>query len=418
MRNDHQKADRCFIVISDIEMSCGGQIDDFKHPHFLRDFILQYNQGVYEQLEVDLVFNGDTFDFLKTTVDEQSPHLIDEDAALRKLAIFEKAHEVFFEAIKEFLAFEGKQRRVHFITGNHDQELLFPQVQDRIIALCGNSGQIFFPGFQMRVGDMRIEHGSQKDDLFTVAPEKPFIEYKGKQILNLPWTSVTIVNAFIPYREEFAGLDRIKPKMDVFVHIPQFKEWMMSRLWSYWTNDYIKDYLKSSDPLKKISWSMIKEAFKRSLFFNPDLEMTNRYVKHLESLSDTRLLIIGHGHEPKIVGWGNKKMIQSSCFRDEFIMDKTGTRFTPIPKSYIEVLFKDNRVLTSNLLEVTGPEIDAQTYPLSMSEYAKIIDEKLKEMKKVEQVQMQESTSGISFPKIGFMDKRRTNNDELPSSRQ
>ncbi|MBG59785.1 MAG: hypothetical protein CMJ16_04935 [Peredibacter sp.] len=385
MINDVQKADRAFIIISDIEMSCGGEVDDFVHTRYLCEFISQYNQGPYQDKEVDIVFNGDTFDFLKTQIDHETPHLIDEDMAMEKLHQIETAHKEFFETLKEFVKHKNAARRIHFIVGNHDQELLFPRVQDRIVELCGNSGQILFPGFEMRVGDLLIEHGSQKDQLFEVPVDKPFLNYNGKKILNLPWTSVTIINTLIPYRSEFHALDRIKPKMEVFERVPELKEWMLGRLWNYWTNDYLKDYVRSSDPLKKISWSMIKEAFKRSLFFNPDVEVGEAFAKKLEREEHVKVTVVGHVHDPKIFCNGNRKVIQAGCFRDEFMLENGGSKYVPIAKSYTEILFKNNKTIASNLIEVSGPEIESWRYPLPLEQYREVLKEKLRIEKAVKE---------------------------------
>ncbi|MCO4754116.1 MAG: hypothetical protein KC478_06525 [Bacteriovoracaceae bacterium] len=397
MKNDVQKSDRAFIIVSDIEMSCGGEVDDFVHTSYLSEFISQYNEARYSNIEVDLVFNGDTFDFLKTQIDSPTPHLIDEAMALEKLAKIESAHAEFFKALESFVKHDGPARRVHFIVGNHDQEILFPKVQDRIVALCGNSGQIFFPGFEMRAGDLLIEHGSQKDQLFEVPPQKPFLNFNGKKILNLPWTSVTIINTLIPYRSEFHALDRIKPKMEVFERVPELKEWMLGRLWNYWTNDYLKDYVKSSDPLKKISWSMIKEAFKRSLFFNPDVEVGEAFAKKLEHEEHVKVTVVGHVHDPKIFCNGNRKVIQAGCFRDEFMLEDNGQNYVPIAKSYTEVLFKNNKTISSNLVEVSGPEIEKWRHPKPLEEYRKILQEKIS-VEKAQKAEEQLGAKALETP--------------------
>lgn len=178
---------RLVIVLSDIEISTGDKYDDCPHTEYLYDFITSYNHPQYENQELDLVFNGDTFDFLKTQIQGESPHIIDENVALQKLEIVEEAHGQFFKAIEEFVNFGNRSRRVHFIIGNHDPEILFPKVQNKIISLCGGSGQISFPGFELKIGDLHIEHGNQHDSLFMMDPKRPFLEHKGRKILNLPW---------------------------------------------------------------------------------------------------------------------------------------------------------------------------------------------------------------------------------------
>lgn len=386
MNGNYADADRAIIIISDIEMGQGGDCDDFPHTNALEQFISKLNQPPYDQMEVDLVFNGDTFDFLKTSIDGEYPHLIDEDVALKKLALIENAHQGFFKGLRSFLKWRGPSRRAHFLVGNHDQELLFPGVQDRIIGLCAHSGQVHFPGFELKIGDMRIEHGSQQDDLFEVAPSKPFLNHNGKRILNLPWASVTLINAFIPFHSELYELDRIKPKAKVFERLPELREWLMARLWNYWTKDYLKEYITFSDPLKKVSWNMLREGFKRSLIFNPDVSMGQKLYKELESNEDIKLHVLGHGHDPKLVSYGDRKIIQAGCFRDEFMLtegrgEEWEGEYKLIPKSYTEVLFKNNRAHSSNLREICFGECQTSRVPRSLGYYREYVKDMLKQEK-------------------------------------
>jgi UDP-2,3-diacylglucosamine pyrophosphatase LpxH len=370
--------ERLVVILSDIEMSSGDQYDDFPHTGYMSQFLDRYNQGNYTSQEIDLVFNGDIFDFLKMDVDGKFPHLIDSEVALHKLNRVRIAHADFFVAVEKFLSHGNRARRVHFITGNHDMELLFPEVQREIISLCGGSGQIFFPGFTLDIGDLHIEHGNQIDNLFAIDPGKPFLNYRGKKILNLPWATVTLLNAVLPNREDFYELDRIKPRNEIFDEIPSFKEFALSLLWNYWTGDYLKDYFRSNDPLKKVSWSMLKEAFKRSFFFfNADVELENLLHKKMEKSSEYKVYVLGHTHDPKLVSFGDRKIIQAGCFRDEFMMDSTHTKFTLIPKSYVEVRMKRNMVIATNMLEVEGPDIDPTRVPKSLHTYHDVLNQKL-----------------------------------------
>ena len=368
---------RLVVILSDIEISSGDQYDDFPHTTYLENFLGKYNLGSYLEQEIDLVFNGDTFDFLKMEVDGKFPHLIDDQIALKKLERVKYAHGAFFEGIKSFLSSGNKPRRVHFITGNHDMELLFPEVQRRIVGLCGGSGQIFFPGFSLDIGDLHIEHGNQIDNLFAIDPYRPFLNYKGKKILNLPWATVTLLNAILPHRDDFFELDRIKPRNEIFNELPSFKEFALSLLWDYWTGDYLKDYFRSSDPLKKVSWSMLKEAFKRSFFFfNADVELENELHQKMITTDQYKVYVLGHTHDPKLVSFGDRKIIQAGCIRDEFMLKKDGT-FSLIPKSYVEVTLENNLVTTTNLLEFSGPELLTERYPSSLSAYHDKLQRKL-----------------------------------------
>lgn len=363
------------IVLSDIEMGAGDEFDDFKHSPFLAQFIAQYNTPEFDETELDLVFNGDTFDFLKTDIDNTFPHLIDEQVAKQKLERIVSAHGDFFAAVNAFLTAGCRPRRVHFIVGNHDMELFFPLIQDRIVDLCGGSGQIFFPGFQLTLRDLYIEHGNQRDALFAVDPNAIFIKHEGRNVLRLPWATVTLLNAVLPCREDLYMLDRIKPRSLIFQLIPELKEYLLNRLWTYWTKDYIRS---SGDPLKRVTWPMVKEALKRSFYaFRPDVEIDQSLDELRKQNPHLRTFIFGHLHEASTRSDGNRKIIQSGCFRDEFMLLEHDMSYQPIPKGYVEVDFVDNKVSTVNVMEVVNPAITPAEFPQPLPEYYALFESRL-----------------------------------------
>lgn len=369
--------ERLVVVLSDIEMGNGKKVDDFLHTNLLVEFIRKYQAKEYKTKEVDLVFNGDSFDFLKTPVNGNFPHLIDADIALKKLEIISKAHKNFFDALGEFVESSTKPRRVHFVVGNHDMELFFPEVQNKIIQLCGGSGQIQFPGLTLTIGDLHIEHGNQHDSLFSLNPLQPFISYKGKDILNLPWATVTLLNAVLPLHDTFCELDRIKPRHEIFQKAPVFKEFLMGELWKYWTDDFVNDFIRSDDPLKKVSWSMVKEALKRSFFFNPDVEVGNLPVEIITKRTHANVYVIGHMHEPKLNSYGNRKIIQSGCLRDEYMMDEAGEVYTPIAKGFLEIHMKKNQVVRTIIDEIEAPKEMYNRMPKPIKFYARKVEKLL-----------------------------------------
>jgi len=365
---------RKVIILSDIEMGGGDKFDDFPHTDFLSEFLEGYNDESYLDVELDLVFNGDTFDFLKVDIGGAFPHLIDEHIALAKLSRISRAHHQFFKTIQNFIECGRRPRRVHFIVGNHDMELFFPKVQEKVIELCGGSGQIFFPGFQLTIRDLYIEHGNQRDTLFSIDPQSVFLEHEQRNVLKLPWATVTLLNAILPYREDLFMLDRIKPRHLLFEYIPELKEYLLGLLWRYWT----KDYIRSSDPLKKVTWSMVKETLKRSFYaFHSDLEIDRSLDAVRMQNPHLRTFVFGHLHEASCRSFGNRKIIQSGCFRDEYMLTEHDMAYSPIPKNYVEVDFLDNRVSTVHLSEIVNPTLKEQDYPQSLEYYCALIREQL-----------------------------------------
>lgn len=115
--------------------------------------------------DVELIINGDCFDFLVTSpYDTQGVTNI--AIATGKLERIITAHPAFFAALRQFVANEG--RHVTFIAGNHDIELAFAEIQQRItqeITGVAEHPAIHFcqSRFYRPLPGVYIEHGNQYD---------------------------------------------------------------------------------------------------------------------------------------------------------------------------------------------------------------------------------------------------------------
>ena len=114
---------------------------------------------------VELVINGDCFDFLVTTP-YTSDGIVDQPIALRKIEKIIAAHGPFFAALRSFITPPG--RSVTFITGNHDLELCFAQIRARVCAaITGqeSDARVYFcpTRFYRPLPDVYIEHGNHYD---------------------------------------------------------------------------------------------------------------------------------------------------------------------------------------------------------------------------------------------------------------
>ncbi len=115
--------------------------------------------------DVELVINGDGFDFLATPAYE-TKRITNAPIALEKLEKIITAHRPFFEALRHFIDRPG--RHVTFITGNHDLELCLQDVQGRIWEAMGlehlSSALKFCPTPSYRpLPDVYVEHGNEYD---------------------------------------------------------------------------------------------------------------------------------------------------------------------------------------------------------------------------------------------------------------
>jgi UDP-2,3-diacylglucosamine pyrophosphatase LpxH len=358
--------DRLVVVFSDIEMGAGGPYDDFPRSDFLADVIRGYGRDPYRWLGVDLVFNGDTFDLLKTSSRGGWPTYVTRDIAIDKMERVAAAHPAFFEAVRDHLKGDPGRRRAFFVVGNHDMELLFPEVQAVIRERLGNSQSVFFPGFDLNLGRLHIEHGNQLDPLFRIETERPFVTTKsGETVLALSWASVALLEVAIPLQPLFYHHDRLKPKELVLELIPEMKELLTNEFWTYWTRRYFRE-LFSGDPLKSVSWTMLKELVRRLVSWDVDVEMDDHLQRQMMESEAFELYLVGHQHEPGWWSHGHRKVLRTGCMRDEFMILERGRVQMPINKTWAEVYLRGEEVIRSSIVEHVAPERPPGTIPISI----------------------------------------------------
>ncbi|MFT4975098.1 MAG: hypothetical protein ACI8S6_000985 [Myxococcota bacterium] len=348
------RADHLIVAISDIEMGSGGPMDDFPHDEFLADLIRGYAEAAYDKLGVTLIFNGDTFDLLKTSLYGVFHRHITAALAVEKFTRIADAHPSFFEALRDFLDTSPGQNAVVFVVGNHDLELLFPEVQDCIRQRIGAPG-ISFPGFAIDIGNVRVEHGSQGDPMFRMDERVPFVLLNGEKILNLPWGCTSVIDVALPLQPYLYPLDRVKPRKQLLELLPEVRQLLVGAYWRYWTRDYLGDMLRGRDPIKRINWTMFRELVYRFGSRDPDLSVGAHYQRALMADRGHRLTVIGHLHSAGWWSYGDRKFLQTGCFRDEFMLTDPGRQLSLIPKVYAEIYMVGERLVRSQLVELIGP---------------------------------------------------------------
>jgi len=362
-------ADRMLVVLSDIEMGPGGPMDDFPSTDVLAEVLLSYNDGPFTHLPIDVIFNGDTFDLLKTPYEGRFPRHITSEIALGKMAPVYEAHRAFFDAVRGLLAHGPAERRVHFILGNHDAELAFPALQGFVREKCGGDPRITFPGFSLDIGKTRVEHGSQYDPMFRMDPVQLFVEYAGQTILNISWGAAALLDTVIPLRDTLFFHDRVKPREQLFKLMPEIRELLVERFWAYWLRDFWKGYFSRSDPTQQITWAMLKEVVWRFRSENPDVMPTNDVAQRLVTSDDFLLYVLGHRHQPEWTSYGDRKMLQAGCWRNEYMLLADGS-LRPIAKSYVEAYLRGGIPVTSHLVEVECPAAPPGYVPASILDVA------------------------------------------------
>ena len=220
------------VVVSDLHLADGDatfeQWGDAQQAAFERLLAATAPGGELASESVELIINGDCFDFLLAEPNLGAAPRTDVNMAHAKWTRIASAHEDWLRALRRFLERPG--RRLTFLLGNHDLELLYPSVRARIRSAIRSApgtvrfclGRAYAPA-----PDVHIEHGCQFDG-WNILPglwEKPEPPYTPAQLevgdargpaigpALLPWGSRYYTHVFLPYKHRFPYLDRMVPDL-------------------------------------------------------------------------------------------------------------------------------------------------------------------------------------------------------------
>ena len=115
--------------------------------------------------DLELIINGDCFDFLVVTP-YSVDGIVEVATALQKLEKIIAVHQDFFSTLRTFV--EAKGRIITFLAGNHDIDLCFAEVRERICTAITDHPTdervCFCPTrFYRPLPDIYIEHGNHYD---------------------------------------------------------------------------------------------------------------------------------------------------------------------------------------------------------------------------------------------------------------
>lgn len=203
-------------VISDLHL-CEAEPVNLKFPlwkkyktreFFFDDVFGEYLRHIVNMAngkEVELVLNGDIFDFDSIlSLPEEAPFRIDwlerkrglnpeEEKSVFKLDCILNDHAEWLKALSWFL--KGGHRVV-FVIGNHDLELYWPNAQARLLERLDLPMNLrenlrFCEWFYISNGDTFIEHGNQQDPYCRcMDPIAPFVLQYNKMEIRLPFGNV------------------------------------------------------------------------------------------------------------------------------------------------------------------------------------------------------------------------------------
>lgn len=220
------------IIISDTHIGAGGADMGNKLEDFISDEVFfQWIHGLIEESEqsnreMTLIINGDWIEFLQTpeaTYFKPTRHYstqaytnISEKASIQRLEVVHAGHPLVFQALADFIALGPPRRDLVILFGNHDPELAYPGVQERLLALLEAQGS---KRKLVRMGERRyledgvlVEHGNA----FTEAvnqftdPDHPF-DPKLKGRIERPPGSYVVTDFYNKIEWERPWIDGVHP---------------------------------------------------------------------------------------------------------------------------------------------------------------------------------------------------------------
>jgi UDP-2,3-diacylglucosamine pyrophosphatase LpxH len=228
-------ANKVKIIVSDLHLGAG--FFDLDKGNVLEDFIVdstfaRFLHEMKEESEIEgtdfeLIIGGDMIEFLQApAVDQFDPRKayppqnyrssLEEDSA-RKIDLIIRGHPMFFAALREFIKPANPQRKVTIIKGNHDVELYWPTVKERIRQAVYATGEeraklLAFEEVCVSREGIYVEHGNQYAEKVNRVDnfEEPLDPEREGQ-LAIPAGSQFVIEFFNQVEWEKWWVDSVKP---------------------------------------------------------------------------------------------------------------------------------------------------------------------------------------------------------------
>jgi UDP-2,3-diacylglucosamine pyrophosphatase LpxH len=213
------------LVTSDMHLSAGRFVEGIQNPHedFYFDnefceFLDFFSSGQYgSNCEVELILNGDVFDFLNVPTQGEFLDVVTSDIAVEKLKAILAGHPEVMDALRKFIALPGK--RVVYNVGNHDMDFFFPAVREEFCRALGGpnwSKEKVWVNTETEYleyeGGIRIYHGNQFEAVHTTNYKQPLLtDNLPEPILYMPWGSVYVLKIINRLKWERDYIDKVRP---------------------------------------------------------------------------------------------------------------------------------------------------------------------------------------------------------------
>lgn len=355
-------------------MGGGTLTDDFISDKALSELILELKERPHP---VDLILNGDTFDFLKCPYPRNGKYFytrhITKEVSLAKLELVYNAHRQVFESLKSFV--HSGRHGLYFTFGNHDMDLVYPEVQERIKEILSAQHNVHFV-VKYHNHNVYVEHGMQYDALNKFSFKRKYLSHHNKNILNLSWISFGIITQFLKLKEEHPFLERIHTHKVLFTHHPYILKKITFRAAKYLLKTIIYYPLRYfTDQTYNFPYGILREFYRRVKLSHWDVDKIIRVFKRnkRKTLHHNKIYVLGHVHETYIENKKNIVLIHPNTWRDEYDMEPSG-KLVPRGKHYVQILVSD-----------LGHDFQLVDYPIKRSilDFDKVVKNERKYLQQV-----------------------------------
>jgi UDP-2,3-diacylglucosamine pyrophosphatase LpxH len=307
------KAQKLILVISDIHLGAGAIVDgrrnsleDFMSDKELVDFFDYFSSGDYQNMEVELIINGDFLDLLAVPyVKYFDDDFWSEKASLDKLELIINAHSEVFGAMKKFLG--QKNKKIVYIIGNHDAEMVFDSLQERFLNEFGQlkekimldrTLQTYTPAL-----GVYLQHGHEYELAHQFDPEQSIMtSARGEKYFIPSWGSYYVTHVINKYKQERYHVNAVRPIRSFLIHGLIFDtffilRFMIANAYYFFMVRFLHYYRL------KLGWRRIIEESLNQLHLFQDYDsLTQEFFKQYP---DAKLLVVGHTHEPMFNEYAN-----------------------------------------------------------------------------------------------------------------
>jgi UDP-2,3-diacylglucosamine pyrophosphatase LpxH len=361
----HQKSNikKTILVISDLHLGAGMSVnnrknflEDFHYDKELIEFIEYHVSGYFLEQEVELVINGDFFDLLAVPfVSYFDDEYWSEEAALEKLKMIVSAHSGVIDALKFFLKFPNN--RLIYIIGNHDAELILPELQTYIyelfdqmdhhkLKILSNEAEPYSP-----VEGVVLKHGHEFELAHHFSSQSLITDIDGKKYFLPPWGSYYVTRVINKFKEERDYINAVRPVNKFIINGIIYDSLYTLRF--IFSNFYYFFMVRFMLIFKKNNkWSKVFELIKN------EIELFRNYETLTEEaiLNNPNLhaLIVGHTHDPIFREYDDGSIfINTGTWTKMYNLD-FGKNYYGARLTFAKVTVKENKIDNSfEHLEIT-----------------------------------------------------------------